>query len=215
VRFHHILVNFFAGILALAGSFAFLTWRENDEDRRLAENVRAGESSRDRLESPTRAPGTRTEDPSLKVALSSLARAAVAGQTQIKARVPDPLSGLVKLGLRYENVDQIERKARNVAIGRVINLCQDSFGDRQKMRLIYNVRLERRSAAFDLTSSAVEEGASLSPELAHCIETVASRIDLELKPGFADFPPFEGSAWWSFPVQNRRLAASPNTSGTQ
>ena len=101
-----------------------------------------------------------------------------------------------------------------MALRRVNELCQDSLGDKQRLRLTYDVRLGARKATFDLRDTVVEEGAPVSADLSRCIETVASRIDLDQEAGSRDFPAFEGSTEWSFLLgKGQRHLSEDTTAG--
>jgi hypothetical protein len=190
MRLHHVLVNVAAGMLALVVSFALLSWQDDVPGHPLTRNrgVPGQTSSRsgDQPATPALDPDTQCQNADLKMALSSLGRAVASGPTEIKMPVPQQLNELARLGLRYTNVNSVERSARNLSRERVMRLCQDSLGDKHLMRLTYDVRLQGRKAAFDLTSKVVEQGAPASAELIRCIETVASRIDVDVPRGYAD-----------------------------
>jgi hypothetical protein len=219
MRLHHVLVNVAAGMLALVVSFALLSWQDDVPGHPLTRNrgVPGQTSSRsgDQPATPALDPDTQCQNADLKMALSSLGRAVASGPTEIKMPVPQQLNELARLGLRYTNVNSVERSARNLSRERVMRLCQDSLGDKHLMRLTYDVRLQGRKAAFDLTSKVVEQGAPASAELIRCIETVASRIDVDVPRGYADLPSFEGSVDWTFGLSKLRRTDSASTPGIE
>jgi hypothetical protein len=217
MRLHLILVNVAAGMLAFLVSFTYLTLRGSEARPQPPHDTGAGRGAGDEHTTTAHDPGPQCETPSVGLALSTLARAAADRQSRSPSQppTPEPLSDLTKLALRYDSVNIAERKAWNMALRRVSALCQDSLGDKQRLRLAYDVRLQGRKAAFDLRDTIVEEGAPLSPDLSRCIETVATRIDVDLEAGFSDPPPFEGSTEWSFLVAKRRHAPSEKPAGRE
>jgi hypothetical protein len=209
MRLDFIVINGAAAMIAFLVSFAFLTWRDGKTQPPTTDPV-ADQTAGHAKPSTDRDPERECKNPSLELALSSLARATGEGQREPQPPTPKPLSDLTKLALRYTKVNAIERKAWNMALRRVNELCQDSLGDKRRLRFTYDVRLQGRKATFDLRDTIVEEGAPVSTDLARCIETVASRIDLDLEAGSRDFPTFEGSTEWSFLLGKEQRHLSEN-----
>jgi hypothetical protein len=126
------------------------------------------------------------------------------------AGAPEMTSEAVEVD-RHENVNQTQMLAWETARGRIVSVCQDSFGYKNRLQLTYDVRLHGRSATFDLTDLIVKEGEPLTPELDRCVRTAVSRLAPQLKPWFQDYPSFEGSVDWTFLFGSRGLEGITNT----